>query len=408
MKSAGKVYNSKMLKYLMMKIATRNSIHYKNDNKENLFVSKFETFQECMQNIDNFSHVPTNFYEFIERLDKLTNVYSVQINIDELQTSKEYMQIRSFLYEAITQNFEKVNSFMTEHSDSSADDTSDLKDFLYQLTAFDKSSYNTKTINGVHIDKNYMVNVVEYIKNTSREFATVFPNKICNKTKIFYGTGSKVDPYVFPRSKTWDFSGFHLGDLKKAFSEYSKYLEVFYTQNDDGINFNTIMKEFSLKVETIRIFIENTPLLFAGMKNDELQISVFYEDTLFMIYTFYFSELLNLIIDVSESTIVDENENDRLKLLMKTAKYILETCNTFMNNKKKINLSYESITNKILLSKEREKARMRTRLEKMSEDQLEVEREKKRYKLGIWGKGLQRGHFTYDKGAYNMERNELI
>jgi hypothetical protein len=307
MKSAGKVYNSKMLKYLMMKIATRNSIHYKNDNKENLFVSKFETFQECMQNIDNFSHVPTNFYEFIERLDKLTNVYSVQINIDELQTSKEYMQIRSFLYEAITQNFEKVNSFMTEHSDSSADDTSDLKDFLYQLTAFDKSSYNTKTINGVHIDKNYMVNVVEYIKNTSREFATVFPNKICNKTKIFYGTGSKVDPYVFPRSKTWDFSGFHLGDLKKAFSEYSKYLEVFYTQNDDGINFNTIMKEFSLKVETIRIFIENTPLLFAGMKNDELQISVFYEDTLFMIYTFYFSELLNLIIDVSESTIVDEN-----------------------------------------------------------------------------------------------------
>jgi len=76
-------------------------------------------------------------------------------------------------------------------------------------------------------------------------------------------------------------------------------------------------------------------------------------------------------------------------------------------NKSDIDVNKESIMNKILVSKEREKSDITDYLKNLTEEEREVENIFKNQKLEKWGLGLQKGLREYVGENYDNEREKL-
>ena len=70
-------------------------------------------------------------------------------------------------------------------------------------------------------------------------------------------------------------------------------------------------------------------------------------------------------------------------------------------------LSYEEISKKIGLSKKQEKKRITDYLGSLNDDERKIENEFKKYKMGRWNAGLQRGLVHYDKSTFEREHAEM-
>ena len=79
----------------------------------------------------------------------------------------------------------------------------------------------------------------------------------------------------------------------------------------------------------------------------------------------------------------------------------------FCDSKKIINNTYESIMNKILISKEKEKDNITEYFQELTDDDRNIENIFKTHKLGKWSKGLQKGLTQYDVDTYDEERENL-
>ena len=70
--------------------------------------------------------------------------------------------------------------------------------------------------------------------------------------------------------------------------------------------------------------------------------------------------------------------------------------------------NYDSIKTRTGRSKDHEKKRIIKFLGDMSIENRKIEDLYKRYKMGRWNVGLQKGLVHYDKDTYERERNEFI
>jgi hypothetical protein len=69
-------------------------------------------------------------------------------------------------------------------------------------------------------------------------------------------------------------------------------------------------------------------------------------------------------------------------------------------------LSYEEIAKKIRKEKNIEKHKIIEYLGNMDKEERQIEDQFKRYKMGRWNVGLQKGLVQYDKKTYDREVNE--
>jgi hypothetical protein len=77
-------------------------------------------------------------------------------------------------------------------------------------------------------------------------------------------------------------------------------------------------------------------------------------------------------------------------------------------NQRKSYMSYKDISKKIHISKVKEKQKIVTQdLGKLDNDVRRVENLLKKYKMGRWNIGLQKGLVNYDKNTYDRERAEM-
>jgi len=81
-----------------------------------------------------------------------------------------------------------------------------------------------------------------------------------------------------------------------------------------------------------------------------------------------------------------------------------------MDNKKETNYTYEEVIKKVNMAKEREKKSFVDYLgvDNMSDESRKAEVLMKKYRLGKWNIGQQRGLVHYDKDTYTRERNEML
>jgi len=99
---------------------------------------------------------------------------------------------------------------------------------------------------------------------------------------------------------------------------------------------------------------------------------------------------------------------DRPELKERVASLLYTFMQIEQENKAAVNISYDSIMKKVRRSREKEKAGFVAYLGKMSIQERSVENQFKKYKLGRWNIGQQKGLVSYDHQTYERERGEIV
>jgi hypothetical protein len=112
--------------------------------------------------------------------------------------------------------------------------------------------------------------------------------------------------------------------------------------------------------------------------------------------------------DLTEMQIYTDTQNVDLK--NRTASLLYAFLQIEMDNKKETNYTYEEVMKKVNMAKEREKKSFVDYLgvDNMSDESRKAEVLMKKYRLGKWNVGQQRGLVHYDKETYTRERNEML
>jgi hypothetical protein len=112
--------------------------------------------------------------------------------------------------------------------------------------------------------------------------------------------------------------------------------------------------------------------------------------------------------DLTEMQIYTDTQNVDLK--NRTASLLYAFLQIEMDNKKETNYTYDEVMKKVNMAKEREKKSFVDYLgvDNMSDESRKAEVLMKKYRLGKWNVGQQRGLVHYDKETYTRERNEML
>jgi hypothetical protein len=104
---------------------------------------------------------------------------------------------------------------------------------------------------------------------------------------------------------------------------------------------------------------------------------------------------------------VDIRLGNEAELKTRTAKLLMSFFHMEMENKE-LSISYDEISKRIRKEKNVEKQKIVQYLGEMSKDERAIEDQFKKYKMGRWNVGMQKGLFRYDKQMFERERAEMI
>jgi hypothetical protein len=126
------------------------------------------------------------------------------------------------------------------------------------------------------------------------------------------------------------------------------------------------------------------------------------------------ADAANKLVGLGEAEPENQDELQEIDIRMgnaddlktRVAKLLLTFLDIEQGNKKTMMLSYEEIAKKIRKEKNIEKHKIIEYLGNMDKEERQIEDQFKRYKMGRWNVGLQKGLVQYDKKTYDREVNE--
>ena len=114
------------------------------------------------------------------------------------------------------------------------------------------------------------------------------------------------------------------------------------------------------------------------------------------------AQTVGMVAEESDLQEIDIRIGNAAELKVRVAKLLLTFLEIEQTNKKYI-LSYEEIAKKIRKEKNIEKQKIIEYLGNMDKEERQIEDQFKRYKMGRWNVGLQKGLVQYDKKTYDRE-----
>lgn len=254
---------------------------------------------------------------------------------------------------------------------------------------------------------------------------TVFPEIILNGN-------------VFNNIPThWELSSNHVSDLENKIESYWSSINEFH--GDTVIS--RILQNIQINASDIFVLIREMPVFSPLAKGGNTYYSLFDNETINMVFIYlWYSSLYEYMVSASNPeflrTDVEEKKSARRKdivdaldqaaqtvgasaedselqeidirignteeLKIRVAKLLLTFLDIEQGNKKYI-LSYEEIAKKIRKEKNIEKQKIIEYLGNMDKEERQIEDQFKRYKMGRWNVGLQKGLVKYDKKTYDRE-----
>jgi len=265
------------------------------------------------------------------------------------------------------------------------------------------------------------------MKNLLKDSVSVFPNIILN--------GVNYKDIKIPRH--WSLSERHQYDIKNIISSYYAGLKQFYGDEDlrpilskiqsDGSDIMSLIDSTLLVADISEV--SAGPLLnneLVGLLYNYYFVSVFYQYILLSNSPrFLVEEQPVVATDIEGLAVADDPLLEQLEgieqdiaqvdivqgedalIKGKVATLINSMLNIFANTKRQTDFNYESIMERILRAKEKEKEGVTQRLKDMTDEAREIDTEFKRHKLGDWGKGLEKGLTQYVRDTYDQEREAL-
>jgi len=318
-----------------------------------------------------------------------------------------------------------------------------LRSYLADITKWSVDKPNDT----VNIYDNGLYTVTQYIQNATVMLSKVYPELLLNNSS----------PYmVIP--KHWGLAEDHVFDIENFLQKHHHKIMAF--SNDSTIN--DILQNIVAQTTDINLFIKLLPLQTDIQReiineSNEKQILSFYslfgKETIYLLFTHCFYLLLCNYINLSDEPniirkdkqllkqqlrehnkeVIDSSlqmgaisqsqentdelteiqiytDTQNLDLKTRIASLLHAFLQIEMDNKKETNYTYEEVIKKVNMAKEREKKSFVDYLgvDNMSDESRKAEVLMKKYRLGKWNIGQQRGLVHYDKDTYTRERNEML
>ena len=363
---------------------------------------------------------------FRDKMESLLDTYEVSIQED----TEDMRAMKNYLDRANSEMRKEVIDFIKRKSKIGRNDLKKVVAFLNELTNWDfdkteerEEGEETKTTDSISDDGMY--NYINYFKTFISLLSVVLPTMILNK---------QVQSMAPPAY--WGLSQKHGQDLKNIVESYYEPLRKFY----DNSTIKNVLYEIQSKCAAVVLLSEQTPALTTIKVGNIETYSIFdkrmstllYEYYMLLVFTEYISlaknpEMITRMLVRSESDkddifssdfLVEQQlrfteteqqymEGDVVKLQENVASLLVSYITMMMDSKDTINLSYETIMDRVFKLKETEKYTFTDRLKNLSEEEREVDTILKINKLGVWSKGLNKGIKEYDPENYDQEKDMM-
>jgi len=431
LKRHGKTYTIHDLYHLMSIIARRNLTERIHSHD----VLPIHIFKDVIDTLDQKDSKVIE--EPIRKLllDVL-NHYNPKAFIDEDETDvkkpfiKSITRLRNYLIITNEKMHTKVMRFFDKYGNLNVSQYNNIQDYVLHLTKWklEKSMKDTK----LYYDES-LYTVTQFIHNSIYSMTRVYPNAIINNANRL----GKIH-------KHWGLSVNHGVDLQHLFSAHHEGLEKF----KGNPILELLLKHSKTWSKDVLLFIENIPIHTSIVKDNNLFYNLFDKRTIYLLYSYcWYSILYDYIISSDDAEmirldkietrehlrgIIRESRNEsgieavstqdtltdsedvminiqiqsgeKEELKRELCSLLLTFINIEMNDKKTTDLLYSQIARNVKKSKEKEKKDITDFFENMDKKERQIEFSLKKFKMGKWNVGMQKGIFKYDKDVYDKER----
>ena len=406
MKDDGLTYSVNSLNVLLNIVNRKNIINYEIDAAvitEKVLLEK--TLSYLKEQAENDLCEP----KLLDKLEDIVDRFDIDIKKDEPDTIMD--DFERYL-QTIT---EKLSSSIVEKMKEKGRLGRQLQDFILENT---KKTRKERFIlnwsdrgNKVYMSQEDETGfeIFKLLKEMVINICKIYPNIILNKIDF----KKRYVPVHWTKGSR-KLSARHVQDIEKfMMKEYANFTGFY-----DDPDIVSILNIVTVKSANLLQLLESIPF-YAGIGSDKKYGSIF-DGTIVKRLGYYFLLCaLNIYIEASEevpSIIVGQGEEEEEELgVIEGEKEALQTkvCSLLSvylgkirNYKKMLNNNNESINNKVLKAKEKEKEKVKANLKSLTIEEREVENIKKKHSLGEWGLGQTRAIFEYDENQYDKEREK--
>jgi len=451
LKRHGKRYGEESLHQLMQVVYKKNIVQIEDRAR----YSPIDAIKDILQTMEltKSTAIESDFRTVLGALLEKHNprVMRPQDPTDEDDIDPLLDNVKNYLSKSIAKMHRHISKFFEQNGNMNQHDRENIHNFLQEIMVWAQDPHQGRTQDpkgrtqdphqGQTKEDSAIYSATQFVKNCLYDITRVIPNMILNKTEFL----------LVP--KYWNLSEFDTNDLYNFMSAYiSPY-------NDFKID--PTIKEFLQKVQTktapLYSFINHIPVYAPYQdKNQTTYYSLFDKRTIHLLFTYLFYSVLYEYVTVSEmddfvKMDVRQNKQDRrqtrkenedasktgietnfvyldealneyddalqevqieagnkLALKQKIANLLRTMILSIQINKNHIHMSYKTIRERLKKSKDKEKKRITDRFKELTIEDRQVENMLKKYKLGKWNVGQQRGLVVYDKDTSDRERLEMM
>ena len=419
LKRDGRNYNKETFLRLFQIVSRNNIIRISLSNNP---PSYSDNLRKYLLKIDNEDDNTIN-RGFRQKMEILLDTYDIALQED----TEEMRAMKNYLSHSNDMMRKDIVEFIKRKAKVGTGELKRIALFMKDLTVWDS---DLKPRNrSAKISDDTMYNYINFYKTFISLLSTVLPTMILNEQQ----QTMDACPY-------WGVSQKHAIDLKNIVEGYYEPLKKFYG-NKSIVN---ILYEIQSKCRNLVLLANETPALtniqIGKPRGDEPALethSVFDKRTATLLFEYYtlqiFIEYINLTKDpkmLSRMLITPENDSDTIysadflieqqlrfseseqqfiegdvaKLQESVARLLVGYITMMMNSKDTIDMSYDTIMDRVFKLKESEKYTFTDRLKSMTEEERAVDTILKVNKLGAWSKGLMKGIKEYDPENYDQEK----
>jgi hypothetical protein len=435
LKKHGKRYSIEEFQQLMTIIHKRNQynsidstnvlpINMLKDFIENLEMKNSTIIEEPLRKIMG---------EVLQYYDPKIMVYENDKTVSPF--NKSLTKLRNYLIKTNEKMHKKIMDFIDEHGNLTNTEFNNFQNYILNLTKWDMDRSMNET--GLYYDDS-LYTITTFIKNSIYSMTKVYPNIIINSAQ-------SAEYLQLPQH--WGLSANHLSDIKTFILKHTRELNMF--QNDN------VLTRFLMNLQNwvidLNMFMNHIPIYTPVQKDGLLFYSLFDKRTLYLLFSYcWYSTLYEFVrstddadllkMDIQEfknerknkiveqrdesnylNTVVDnkndditeyENElinveilaGDKVELKKRVCSLIITFLNIEKKNKNMIDYPYSKISKRVKRTKQEEKKSITDFFENMTRDERHIEDMLKKYKMGRWNLGTQKGIFKYDSDMYDKER----
>ena len=424
LKKLGKTFNNESLQNLMQLVAKRNLIHGLQIQKTEIQYTR--AFSALIERL-NSSSEPVIEAKLVDYLKTILDGFDINSPVDNDTTSVK--RLKKHLSQTNRKMCSDIMSYIREFGTTRTQSEKDkIEGFLQNLTKWNCDT--DMQTSGLYYDEG-MYKIVQYVRNA------VF---MITKSAPAIITGSTHGKRSVFSMKQWGLSDKHYAVLQ---GHISKYFEKMHSYAKDEL-ICRFFKDINMKMIDLNLFLTHIPVFTPFINDEKLYYLLFDKETLYLLHSYcYYSVLYEIVTEsdtdeylkldiqevktsrrefnktrndvvlkaVSEDEYEDLDEvniltGNRIEFRQRVCDLMMIMIEMDMVNKKTTDTSYEDLSSKSYNESKREKATITDYLKNMTIEERRVENVLKKYKMGRWNLGEQKGVYKYDKERYNIETEE--